>query len=97
VSDREFFSVQELVTMTGCHRNTIYRAIEREELVAERLFGRVLVPVAEWERYRRVQRSHPHRRRPDAARPPRIRVSQRELAQPGSLARLRSIEEAGAG
>lgn len=82
--------------MTGCHRNTIYRAIEREELVAERLFGRVLVPVAEWERYRGAHRSYPPRRRRDPARSPRIQLSQRELAQPGSLARLRSIEEAGA-
>lgn len=97
MSDVEYLTVPEIAGKTGRHQKVIRRAIDRGELAAERLFGRVLVPVEEWERYRREQRVEPRRRAPRAPRAPRPRAAAREMSTPGSLARLRAIEEASAG
>jgi excisionase family DNA binding protein len=87
--DREFFSVAELAELAGVNHKAIRRAIERGELRAEKLFNRVRIPAAEWERYR-ASRQVAHVPRSALGR---AATSERRRSEPGSLARLRAIEE----
>lgn len=44
------FSIEEAAKVLGIHRNSVYRAVARGEIMAVRVGSRVLIPRAEFER-----------------------------------------------
>ena len=52
-------SISKAAKLLDCSPATVRRAIERGELRAVRLMGKVIVPVVELERYRGIERPKP--------------------------------------